>query len=71
MHLKTRIAKAKENAENFRSMLEIAYDYTIPEKNGWSNQVRGKEENLHIYDETAVNAATTKVAYLRKWRPVR
>ena len=55
MDLKTRIAKAKENADNFRSMLEIAYDYTIPEKNGWSNQVRGKEENLHIYDETAVN----------------
>lgn len=55
MDLKTRIAKAKENAENFRSMLEIAYDYTIPEKNGWSNQVKGKEENLHIYDETAVN----------------
>lgn len=53
--LKKRIAKAKENADNFRSLLQIAYDYTIPEKNGWTNQVKGKEENLHIYDETAVN----------------
>jgi len=55
MNLKKRIQKAKANADNFRSMLEVAYDYVIPEKNGWNQNTRGKEENTHIYDETAVN----------------
>ena len=52
---KRRIGAAGELMENFRSMLQVAYDYTIPERNYWRAKSPGKEENIHIYDETAVN----------------
>ena len=51
--------KAQKNLDDFRSMLQVAYDYTIPEKNTFRIQSPGKEQNIHIFDHTAVNGIVT------------
>lgn len=50
---------AQKNLDDFRSMLQVAYDYCIPEKNTFRIQSPGKEENIHIFDHTAVNGIVT------------
>jgi hypothetical protein len=52
--LKRRIDTASKHVDDFRSLLQVAYDYTIPERNMWRSKSKGREENTHIYDETAV-----------------
>lgn len=50
-------SKAKADTEEWRDLLEDAYDYTVPERNNFSTKTEGDEENGHIYDETASLAA--------------
>ena len=54
--LQSRRDKAREDREQWRDLLEDAYDYTIPSRNKFTNKADGDEENSHLYDETATLA---------------
>lgn len=51
--LQSRRDKARADREQWRGLLEDAYDYTIPSRNKFTNRSNGDEENEHLYDETA------------------
>lgn len=51
--LKKRLDKAKADRDQWRDILEEAYDYIVPSRNNFSNRTAGDEENTQIYDETA------------------
>lgn len=53
--MRKRVDRAQKNLDDFRSMLGVAYDYTMPENNQFYTREAGKEENLHVYDHTAPN----------------
>lgn len=48
--------KARADREQWRDLLEDAYDYVIPARNRFTNRTDGDEENEHLYDETATLA---------------
>lgn len=54
--LQSRRDKARADREQWRDLLEDAYDYTIPARNRFTNRTDGDEENSHLYDETATLA---------------
>lgn len=54
--LKRRLDKAKADRNQWRDLLEDAYDYIIPFRNNFSNRKEGQQENNHIYDDTAPQA---------------
>jgi len=51
--LKSRLDKAKADRDQWRDLLEDAYDHIIPSRNNFSSKTEGDEENSQIYDETA------------------
>ena len=51
--LEKRRDKARADREQWRDLLEDAYDYTIPARNRFTDRTDGDEENSHLYDETA------------------
>ena len=53
-----RAEKAKKLRDSARSMLQTAYDYCCPENNTFNDRERHKEENIHLYDETAPHSLT-------------
>ena len=45
--------KASADREQWRDLLEDAYDHVIPSRNRFTNKTDGDEDNNHLYDETA------------------
>jgi len=50
-----RFGAARERRELWRSLLQEAYDYTIPQKETFNIHSPGQRKNRHVYDSTAVN----------------
>jgi hypothetical protein len=53
--LKKRAAKARSNWENWRSILQEAYDYAAPQRDTISMHNPGQRKNRHVFDSTAID----------------
>lgn len=60
-----RFAKAKERREMWRSLLQEAYDYALPQKEIFNFYSPGQKKNRHIYDSTAVMGVRTYAARIQ------
>ncbi len=60
-----RYSNAKGNWENWRSIYDEAYAFTIPQKDPWPEEVsEGVRKNIWVYDTTAVTSARRLVSRL-------
>lgn len=60
-----RFGKAKERRELWRSLLQEAYDYALPQKETFNFHSPGQKKNRHIYDSTAVSGVRTYAARIQ------
>ena len=60
-----RFAKAKERRELWRSLLQEAYDFALPQKETFNFHSPGQTKNRHIYDSTAVMGVRTYAARIQ------
>lgn len=63
--LQKRYADAKGNWQNWRSIYDEAFAFTIPQKDPWPTElVEGVRKNIWVYDITAVTSARRLVSRL-------
>ncbi len=60
-----RFGKAKERRELWRSLLQEAYDFALPQKETFNFHSPGQKKNRHIYDSTAVAGVRTYAARIQ------
>ena len=60
-----RFGKAKERRELWRSLLQEAYDFALPQKETFNFHSPGQKKNRHIYDSTAVMGVRTYAARIQ------
>lgn len=61
-----RYTNAKGEWDNWRSLYDEAYAYTIPQRDPWpQDTVEGRRKNIQVYDLTAVNSVRRLVARLQ------
>ena len=60
-----RFGKAKERRELWRSLLQEAYDYALPQKETFNFHSPGQNKNRHIYDSTAIMGVRTYAAKIQ------
>lgn len=51
-----RFGDAEKRRLNWEDLWETAFQYAIPHKEVFSNRTRGRQQNVQVYDETAVEA---------------
>ena len=60
-----RFGKAKERRELWRSLLQEAYDFALPQKETFNFHSPGQKKNRHLYDSTAVSGVRTYAARIQ------
>lgn len=61
-----RYTNAKGDWDNWRSLYDEAYAYSIPQRDPWpQDTVEGRRKNIQVYDITAVNSVRRLVARLQ------
>lgn len=62
-----RYGRAKGDWENWRSLYDEAYSYTMPERDPWPEQIaEGTRKNIGVYDTSAVASSRRLVSRLHK-----
>lgn len=62
--LVSRFEKAKAVRQRWEGLWREAYDYALPQRNGFSMQGAGQDKMRHLYDATALDAAERLAASL-------
>jgi len=60
-----RFSEAKKRRELWRSLLQEAYDFALPQKETFNFHSPGQKKNRHIYDSTAVMGVRTYAARIQ------